>query len=452
MDIQPRKQLLLLITNTHAATNIIHSGIMKHLAKQYDLHIASDIISDQELSVISHHYHIHVRPAHLRIPSENWIIRFLRQFEKALFFDYFGIETQKIKDQQLSYWRRNIVAGILNTLSILNLTRDVLQILRKTIISLTSQYRLPFKDNHLKFDGVVSTSPLDIRENTIVNSLHNIRSLAIIISWDNLTSKGIINTDYDSVLVWNQYMADEYQRFYSIFGLPEQKVQITGIPRFDIYFEPLPSQFSPTNLRHALHISDASQVILFATSAIKHFPNQADILSHLIEYTDNHPSVIILLKCHSGDDPVLYHKFSKHPCVRIWTPTTPFTSIPELDSLQLLAGMLRLCDVCVQVASTIRLETAIANKPCISIAYDGDLTPPYSHSVKRFYSFSHQLPLNELHLDHPVYSKSELYQALDNIFSDPTARDYRNKIKKFIHHATAEANITTVNCIREWLK
>lgn len=451
----PKKRLLLLITNSYAATNIIHSGLIKPLAEKYALFLISDHIKKYELTVINQHFCIQIQPVHFHIGPENKGIKLLRQLEKVLFFDYFNIETQKIKNQQLPFFHLILFKGILYLLSKASLSKGILQLLRKTIIRLTRE-NSAFSNSYLStYDGIISTSPLDIRENAIVNSLSHIPSLAMIISWDNLTSKGVINANHDRMLVWNQFMAEEYNLFYQMFGISAQTIHITGIPRFDIYSQPLPQIFTSDKLRIQLNIPVQDKIIFFATSAATHFPNQADIVEHLLEYATERKSTTLVLRCHPGDDPRHYEKFSKKPCHRIWSSVNispSKKSIPALDSLENLAAMLRECDVCVQVASTIRLEAALCNKPCVSIAYDGDNNSlPDYHSVKRFYAYSHQLPLNKLNLDQPVFSKAELFQTLDDIFERPVPIEHSSRIKNFVHQTDAKSISTTMQTIEEWL-
>ena len=54
------------------------------------------------------------------------------------------------------------------------------------------------------------------------------------LSWDNLTTKGLIPFDPDAVLVWNDSHAEEARR---IHGIPQDRIIVTGSPFFDKWFE-----------------------------------------------------------------------------------------------------------------------------------------------------------------------------------------------------------------------
>ena len=451
MDHSIKKRILLLITNNYAAINMIHSGLIKPLAEEFDVHILSNIIDSSGLEEINRHFGISTFMVNAPIPSESRFVKYLRRLGKLLFFHFFNIETQIIKDKQNTYFYSFFVRSILRFLNLLGLNKDLLLFLRKRIILKTqkndiAEYLLPYQ-----FSGIISSSPIDIRENTIVNTLQGsgISSLAVVISWDNLSSKGVINANHDYVLVWNQFMADEYRRFYGIFPTVKSKIAVTGIPRFDIYFQQ--NQCSVSGFREKYKIPSNHRIILFATSASVHFPNQADIVQHLADYISNYEHITLIVRCHAGDNFEKYKKFESETSIKIWHPENIWIS--DLDILQNLAEMIKNCDVCLQVASTIRLEAAACGKPVISISYDGNASLPFSRSVRRLYEYSHQLPLNKLHIDQMVFSMKEMFTALDQMLNCPNASSFcrMEKIKKFTHYTSPDAVFSTMASIRKWL-
>jgi len=460
MNSHTKKRILLVVTNSYAAMNVIHSGLIKLLAEEYEVHIISNLIHEKEIVEICDYFNIRIYKADIPIPVESSLIKVMRKLEKAIFFQFYQIETQKIKEESKGLWYRFFQGNMLIFINFLGISAWLLKFLRKGIIKLASNYSSLEKLNDYDFCGVISSSPLDIRESIIVNFMKkkNIPSIAMIISWDNLTSKGIINADHDYVLVWNELMANEYKRFYSVFDTPNQQIHITGIPRFDIYFKKTPDEYSPLEFRKRYQIDALDKIILFATSAIIHFPNQADIVEHLLEYAFQKQKVKVILRCHAGDDFDLYKKFIHNSQLIIWQPDhiktigNTLQQMPDLQILNSLATMMKICDVCLNVASTIRLEAAVCKKPNISIAYDGNLNPEFRNSVKRFYAYSHQLPLNKLGIDKMVYSKTELFNSLDEMLFNPFCADnYVDKIQPFIYHSGPFAVPATIKSIRQCL-
>ena len=61
-----------------------------------------------------------------------------------------------------------------------------------------------------------------------------IRTVAIVLSWDNLTTKGTFHIIPDAVFVWNEALAEEATRLHDV---PQDKTYVTGAPVFDFWFE-----------------------------------------------------------------------------------------------------------------------------------------------------------------------------------------------------------------------
>jgi hypothetical protein len=94
-----------------------------------------------------------------------------------------------------------------------------------------------------KYD-VVLVSPLvdhgsDQADLIKAAQLAGIPTGALITSWDNLTTKGVIRVQPDRVFVWNETQKREAAEMH---GVPPGRVVITGAPRFDPWFARTPSR------------------------------------------------------------------------------------------------------------------------------------------------------------------------------------------------------------------
>lgn len=54
-----------------------------------------------------------------------------------------------------------------------------------------------------------------------------------VFSWDNLSTKGLIHVEPDSVLVWNEWQRTEAVEMHQV---PTDRIVVTGAPRFDEFF------------------------------------------------------------------------------------------------------------------------------------------------------------------------------------------------------------------------
>jgi hypothetical protein len=86
---------------------------------------------------------------------------------------------------------------------------------------------------------VVVASPANKKNSAEIEYVKAARSLGIpsvvpVLSWDNLTTKGLIHVVPDVTLVWNETQRDEAVR---IHGIPPEHLAVTGAPFFDPWFE-----------------------------------------------------------------------------------------------------------------------------------------------------------------------------------------------------------------------
>lgn len=438
-----------MITNPFAVLNSIHSGLMGQLGKNYRVSILSDLLTKADVDRFNAHFQLDMHLLDTPVPTISRFSKWLRAVQTVLHGYHFCIETIRIKIAERSpiLHRLFLLSGksrLPALLSGLGMTFIRNWLIRRT--TLPDTYAPLAACNFL---AVVSTSPLDLRENTIANSL-TIPRISIIISWDNLTSKGVMNTKSDLVLVWNKPMALEYQRLYASFG-DDDAVRITGIPRFDIYFRERPLQNS--NPAGTVEENRERRVILFSTGAVKHHSCQNYIINDLLEYAESRPDTVILVRCHPGDDPKRYAHFGLVKKLYFFHPFGENPGhVPPADFLEMLHLQLATCDVCVQVASTMLLDAAACHKPFISIAYDARSSVHYAGSVRRFYDYSHQLPLYKILDGHIVSNCGELFRKLDEILAGHNVQaSPENAVKPFIHHCAPDSAALAAQYIREWL-
>ncbi len=459
MNNNPRKKLVVLLTNRFAATAILHSGLARKLCTEYDLYLVSNLLDKSQLPLLNRLFGGKFTWADIPLPKETRRLRFLRHVQKALFFNHHQLATGAIKTLELGLLYRLCERLLFIVLQQTGLAAPLLRRIRKRILKATLRNPCNHFRSLTSFDGVLSTSPMDIRENILVNQLQQqgLRSMGMLIGWDNLSSKGVINADFHRILTWNAGMQATYNRLYTLYRIAGQAVLITGIPRFDLYYKPVTP--SETVFRNTWGFSPSDSVILFTTCAIRHFPQQTDIVEHLLEYLTTRPRCKLFIRCHPFDNFEAYQRYRSHPAVRIWfpadlpnlSPERTVQGIPETDTLHTLSAMLNYCHVCLHVASTIRLDAIAAGIPCLAIAYDGNTPRNYVRSVRRLYDFTHQQAIRELQCREWVLSKAALFAALSRHLENSQKRTPAFDPGKLLHFTGPAATPATVSAIREWL-
>jgi len=86
-------------------------------------------------------------------------------------------------------------------------------------------------------------------------------TMALASSWDNFTTKGFFPFGIDRLVVWNHVMKQEA---IELFGFPEENIFVSGIPRFDNYFNS-PQLRSKEEFFQNLNIDEGKKLITYST-------------------------------------------------------------------------------------------------------------------------------------------------------------------------------------------
>jgi hypothetical protein len=234
-----------------------------------------------------------------------------------------------------------------------------------------------------------------------------IPTLAIIPSWDNLSSKGVIGENPRHLAVWNPIMRTEA---ITLYGFADPAIHVCGGLQFDRYATPLPASERDAILAR-LGIDPAHPFVVIGTITPRYFANNIDILDIVNEaVTDGrlpadlqivmrlHPQVVD--QSYFGDDLGPYREraasFSRIklsvPRVMRWGAITPPT--PE-DSAELIT-ILRGAAVSIMPASTLAIDACALGAPVIGVGFDGHQRKPYNQSVRRTFDFTHYRRIVEL--------------------------------------------------------
>jgi hypothetical protein len=229
---------------------------------------------------------------------------------------------------------------------------------------------------------------------------HGVPSLAIIPSWDNLSSKGVIGENPKHLAVWNLIMRQEAM---SLYGFKEAAVHVCGGLQFDLYATQR-SQDERDAILRRLSIDPRRPFVVIGTITPRYFANNIDIVDIVNEAVEAgrlpaalqivvrlHPQVVD--DPHFGDNLDQYRDRAARyeriklsiPRVLRWGSITPPT--PE-DGAELMT-LLQLAAVSVMPASTLAIDACALGAPVIGIGFDGHQQRPYQDSVRRTFDFTH---------------------------------------------------------------
>lgn len=236
-----------------------------------------------------------------------------------------------------------------------------------------------------------------------------IRVVSLVSGWDN-PSKGYRAVDFDRVVAWGPRMQDEIVRHHDV---PRKRVVAAGVPYWDIYFrdDALPSR---EELCYSLGLDPAKQIVLHATfPPNKNSPPFLEIASRLAEATargDLGTGAQLVVRLHpkymrpdKDDARRPYEQLEELEGVFVNRPVVESSSPLSYDTTagdaRTLGGLLRHCDVLVNVFSTTTLEALLLDRSVVMVVPDpaAGAYPEnsYLEDPDRWHSFLHVKPVVE---------------------------------------------------------
>ena len=205
----------------------------------------------------------------------------------------------------------------------------------------------------------------------------SIPSIAVDLSWDNLTNKFFPARQVDRLVLWNASMRDEA---CTLHGYPPDRVTVAGVPQFDSYFRGPRSSRADFCARTGL--DPARRLITLATIPRSKFGHHEFVIDRLLEAMASgaiDEPADLLIRLHPRDDARDYQKYAGVPHVVVEKPfrKTATRSGDGMDidfmaeNTRQLADTLHHSDVVLNVASTIAIEASIFDTPVINIGFDG---------------------------------------------------------------------------------
>lgn len=232
-----------------------------------------------------------------------------------------------------------------------------------------------------------------------------IPSLCVVLSWDNLTSKGYMAARPDRLVVWNERMRQEAIELHDF--APED-VEVAGVAHFDIYQRPA-ELLDRASVCRRLGLDPSRPYLVFGTVSPFLFPYNKELAELLAVATAEdrlgrgtqlvvrlHPQAVGAGRF--GDTRGPYESLQRR------YPGTVVLDVPRVttsglqwalpsDEMTWLASLLRHAAVCINVASTLAIDAALTDTPVVGVGFDGLESLPYEQSIRRAYDYTHYLPI-----------------------------------------------------------
>lgn len=241
----------------------------------------------------------------------------------------------------------------------------------------------------------------DIQNDIDINLLiwaqrKKIKNIAMVRSWDNLTSKGLIRVVPQKLIVWNDIMKSEAINLHRI---NQSIIEIVGIPHYDKYRNYNYSDKASFFKKIGLDMS--KKIVLFIPIGDRYLKNNTvdrdvvDLLDKLlpcnyqilvrmpvgdyISELNNNPVI-------SNDRIIIYDKIkSKFDNIKM--------TEMDHDDDEHFAKLMFHSDLVVTGPSTCVIDAIYFDKPVVMFGFDGYQARSYYESIRRYYDYNNFQPI-----------------------------------------------------------
>jgi CDP-glycerol glycerophosphotransferase (TagB/SpsB family) len=224
-----------------------------------------------------------------------------------------------------------------------------------------------------------------------------------------------------------------------LFNFPEEKIFVSGVPRFDNYFR-RKNMRSRSEFLKSYNLDPDKKLVTYTTSHDRLFwphevtspePEIVRFLARAIQNDELGAPSQLLVRLHPQASPKLYEQLAKEEGITLQIPGR--SSRFQDRDLSIAEGVLlgetmMHSDVVVNVASTITIDASIFGTPVVCIGFDMRGERTYLTSARRFYDFDHYKKLAKTSGFRIASHKEDLVKEMRHYLADP-ARDREGRQK-----------------------
>lgn len=270
----------------------------------------------------------------------------------------------------------------------------------------------------LKPDVVFNTSAASWPQRlwTRAAAVSGIPIISNVISWDNISTKTLLDEFVDTFLIWSEEMDEDFAT--NLPWLRKKRRLIVGSPQFEPIIESRGLQ-SRAEFFARYGVDPGKKLVLYTTGSKTLFPREAECLDAVLGHWRDHlrERTNVMVRMHPKD------RQGRYEAVMAKFPDVPFTLagenlasddewLPTKDDMALLINQLHHCDVVVNVASTMTLEGFAIDKPAINIGFTLGESKSARYPMDDYYVSRHYRDVVETGAARFVRDYDELFKAI----------------------------------------
>ena len=289
-------------------------------------------------------------------------------------------------------------------------------------------------------DVLLTTGPFQFEQPGVVAAAKNlgIRTLALIPSWDNPSTKSRMVLKYDGYIVWSEQTKRDLHQFY-----PDTRrvpTYVVGAPQFDIFFQERFLQ-SRAVFCHTQGLRCELPIILFAVGSpnvVQERYGALDLAAHVAE--GRLGDVQLIVRPHPIHDnanmAALFGKFGPRVSLQRTAEAGAALTARSQDERQIVewVNTFRHADVVVNLSSTVAIDAAIFDRPVVNLDYDPEPGQPRQALVKEVnHLWTHFKPVAESGGVWLTGSAEETLEAVKTYLAHPELhREKRRWIAEYV--------------------
>ena len=424
-----RPTLFVTVSTGFALRNLFPTGVVERLAERFRVVVVTTPLFRDALVGDGWNRHVEIATVDDRPEPLSW--RLARQARKKLYMEARGAATERIWAE---YARRplyqRVTAPLLRSAVRLGMTGPLLRALNWTdgVVNRSAVLSELFRDAGPA--ALLSTHASTYFEESVLRSARaaGLPAALMVLSWDHLSTKVVLNDLYERLLVWTRRQKDEILTTYERYR--EDDIGVVGIPYLDVYRRSEPASRAEWAARYGL--DPERRVLVFYTMPQGRHRDQHLIVRGIAEEVRRGerlpPDLQVLVKCHPLDENEMYDDvLREYPFVarESTTKDRPGSSevwVPRIDEIERSRDCLAHADVTANIYSTVTIEAALYDRPIVHVAFDLRPLPDGRIPCREYYRFTHFRPVVETGAAAMATSMEELVLHVREALDRPDAR------------------------------
>jgi hypothetical protein len=416
-----KETIFITLTAKWSVRNLIVTGVLDEVALKYNIVLLADSkLLDSEYAESIKKFTFYSFDTF----SEKKLKVLFRQLKKAFIFKGAELSTEKIWKKYVKRpFYQNAGDGLISFLIklinfkwLFNLTDSI-----EWAVIKDNKFDSLFKKHTPKFI-MVSYLNIAFDESAIRSAIdNNIPIRYLLMSWDHLTTKVVMNNHFDLIYVWTQINKNEILEFYSRYS-PEQ-IKVVGPPQFTVYNDQ--PVIRKESFLASMGVKNGNKILLYsAAPLVRHTSQIGLIIDFLTSWNRLYNTDIplhIIFKIHPLDNLKDFYLLKEHSQITLIDHQTSelFKKyFAYYDEVIFNRDLLYYSDINVNVYSSVTLEAFLLVKPVIHIAYQKEFQEN-TIPCKEYYHFSHFQRITNSGASTIVYSEKEFVQFLHQYLIEP---------------------------------